>query len=120
MPQVRTLSLFLWRDLRGRFACWHRIASHSVLEPRRREDESQAGRFGPDVLQTYPCILWDKHKATGMEVALLIAKPNASISAVEQQDFVLDQMPMLRYRCSRGKHLRPRHEVLRSIVFRAD
>jgi hypothetical protein len=32
-----------------------------------------------------------------MEIALLIAQPNMSFAAVNQNDFILDQVPVLRY-----------------------
>ena len=55
-----------------------------------------------------------------MEIALLIAEPNVSRPAVDQQDFILDEVPVLLYGCSLGKLLRTRHKVLRAVVFRAN
>ena len=55
-----------------------------------------------------------------MEIALLIAEPNVSLSALHQEDFILGQVPMLPYGCSRGKLFRTCHEMLRAVVFRAD
>lgn len=55
-----------------------------------------------------------------MDIALLIAQPNVGRSALDQQYFILDQVLVLRYGCSRSKLLRPQHEMLRAVVFRAD
>jgi len=55
-----------------------------------------------------------------MEIALLIAEPNVSFSTLDQHNFILGQVPVLRYGRSWGKLLRTRHEMLRAIVFRAD
>lgn len=96
MPKVGTVLLLLWCDLGGRFTGRHGIASHRILESGRREDESQVNRFGANVLRTYPSIRRNEHKSSRMEIALLIAKPNVSRSAVEQHDFILDQVPVLR------------------------
>jgi hypothetical protein len=90
-----TVFLLLWGDLSGRFTGWHRIASHRIVESGRREDESQADRFGPNVLQTYPGVRRNEHQSPRMEIALLIAEPNVSRSAVNQDDFILGQVPML-------------------------
>ena len=90
------VSLLLWRDFGGRFSGWHGIAPHRILESGCREDESQADRFAANVLRIYPGICRNKHKSPSMEIALLIAEPNVSRSALDQQDFVLDQVPMLR------------------------
>ena len=95
MPQMCTLFLLLWRDLGGRFTGGDGIASHRIVESGRREDESQVDRLGANVLQTYPSIGRNEHKSPGMEIALLIAEPNVSRSAVEQHDLILGQVPVL-------------------------
>jgi Zinc-binding dehydrogenase len=96
MPQMRAVFLLLWRDLGGCLTGWHGIASHRILEPGRREDESQTHRSGANVSRAYPRIRRDEHKSTRMDIALLIAEPNVSDSAVDQQDFILGRVPMLR------------------------
>src|SRR6476660_3563542 len=112
MAQVCTVSLLCRRDRRGSFPGGHGIASHRIFESGRRENESQADRFATNVLQTYPGIGRNKHKSPGVEIALLIAEPYVSLSAVHQQYFILGQMPVLRDGRSRGKLFRTRHEML--------
>ena len=53
-------------------------------------------------------------------VALLIAQPNVSRSSLEQQYFILAQVPVLLYGRSRRKLLRTQHKMLRAIVFRTN
>ena len=55
-----------------------------------------------------------------MEVALLIAEPNVSHSALHQEYLILGQVPVPSYGRSRGKLLRTGHEMLRAVVFWAD
>ncbi len=55
-----------------------------------------------------------------MEIALLIAEPNMSRSALNQQDFILGQVPVLLNGRSRGKLLHSRYQMLRAVIFRAD
>jgi hypothetical protein len=120
VAHVRTLFLLPWRNLRGRFTGWDGIASHCFLEPGRREDESQANRFGASVLQTYPGISRNKRKSPHMDISLLIAEPNVGSSSLDQQYFILGQVLMLLYGCAWGELLSTQHEVLRAVVFRAD
>lgn len=86
-------SLFaLRRDPGGHFTGGHGIASHRILESGRREDDRQADRFDANVLQTYPGVSRNKHKSPRMDISLLIAQPNASLPALDQQYFVLGQV----------------------------
>ncbi len=55
-----------------------------------------------------------------MEISLLIAEPNVGRSAVDQHDFILGQVPVLRQSRRWGKLLGTRHQMLRAVVFRAD
>jgi len=55
-----------------------------------------------------------------MEIALLIAEPNMSFAAVNQNDFILDHVPVLRYTRPRGNVLDTSDEMLRAVVFWAD
>ena len=89
VPEVRTVSLLLWRNLRGCFTGGDGIAPHRILESGRREDESQADRIGADVLRIYPGIGRNEDKCPRMEIALLITEPNVSFAAMDQQDFIL-------------------------------
>ena len=117
MPQLRAVFLLLWRDLGRRLASRHGIASHGIFESGRREDESQADRFGANVLQTHPGIRRNEHQSPRVEIALLIAEPDMGRSAVDQHDFILGQVPVLLYGCSLGKLLRACHQMLRAVVF---
>src|SRR2546429_29367 len=55
-----------------------------------------------------------------MNIDFLIAEPNTSLSALEQQDLILYQMSVFRYGGSRCKFFRTHHEMLRAVVFRTD
>ena len=55
-----------------------------------------------------------------MEIALLIAEPDVSFSALHQEYFILGQVHVLPYGRSRCKLFRTCHEMLRAVVFRAD
>ena len=55
-----------------------------------------------------------------MEIALLIAEPNMGFASVNQNDFILDQVPVLRYARAGGNVLDTSDEMLRAVVFRAD
>ena len=117
---MSAVSLLLWRDLGRRLTGWHGIASHRIFESGRGEDESQADRFGTNVLRAYPCIRRNKYKSSRVEIALLISEPNVRRSALNQQDFILGQVPVFLNGRSWGKVLRPRYQMLRAVVFRAD
>jgi len=120
MPQMGTFLLLLWRDLGRLLTGGHGIASHRVLESGCGEDESQTDRIRANILQTHPGILRNKHKPSRMEIALLVAEPNASFAAVNQHYFILGQVPVLWYRCSGGELFCTRHKVLGAIVLWAD
>jgi hypothetical protein len=53
-----------------------------------------------------------------VEIALLVAEPNMSFAAVNQNDFILDQMPVLRYAGAGGNVLDTSDEMLRAVIFR--
>ena len=120
MPQMRTISLLFWCYLGGRFTGRHRIASHRVFKSRRRENESQADRLSSNVLRTYPSIGRNKHKCSRVEIAFILPKPNVSLAALNQQDFILRQVSVFRYRRPWGKLFPTCHKVLRAVIFRAD
>src|SRR5881392_3944101 len=54
VAEVCAVQLLLWGDSGRRFAAGHGIASHRLLESRRREDERQGDRFGADILAADP------------------------------------------------------------------
>jgi len=120
MPQVRTISLLFWRDLGGRFPGRHRIAPHRVFKSGRRENESHPNRLRANVLRTYPSVSRNKHKRPRMEIALALPKPNVSLAALNQQDFILGQVSVFRYGRSWCKLLPARYKMLRTVVFRTD
>ncbi len=95
MSQVGALSLLLRSDLGGRFASGYGIATHCVLESGR---EKTKVRFinRPNIFQAYPCIRQNKYKSSRMKIALLITQPDVSVSAMEQHNLVLNQVPVLR------------------------
>ncbi len=96
MAQVCALSLLFWRDLCRSFTGRNGITPHRVLKPWCGEDESQADWFGANVLQTYPGIRRNKHQSSRLKIAILIAEPDVGLSALNQHDFILDQVPVLR------------------------
>jgi hypothetical protein len=55
-----------------------------------------------------------------MNIAFLIAEPNMSLSALDQQDLILYQVPVFRYGSARCKLFHTRHEMLRAVVLRTD
>ena len=70
----------------------HRIVSSN---PGAEKNECQADRLCPSVLQTDPGMRRNKHQSSRMDVALLITQPNMSRSGLEQQYFILPQVPVL-------------------------
>jgi hypothetical protein len=116
MSQVRTFFLLLWRDLCWRLTGRYGIAPHRVLESRRRENESQTNGFRASVLQTYPRVLGNKDYSPGMNIAFLIAEPNMGLSALDQQNLILYQVPVFRYCGSRCQFFRARHEMLGIVL----
>jgi hypothetical protein len=119
VPEVCAVHLLLWCDSGRRFTGGHGIASHRLLESWCREDEGQGDRFGADVLSTDPGIRGDEHQPSGMEIALLIAEPHVGRSALDQQDFILNQMPVFGQRRSRSKQFRPGHKMPGAVILRA-
>lgn len=117
MPQMGTVPLLFRSDRGGGFTGGDRIAAHRILEPRRREDEHQADRLGARVLCTDPGLSRNKNQSPRMEIALLVAEPNVSLAGLNQQDFILIQVPVLRYRGSGRKFLGARDKMLRTVVF---
>jgi len=55
-----------------------------------------------------------------MEIALLIAEPNMSLAPVNQNNFILDQVPVFWYARAGGNVLDTSNEMLGAVVFRAD
>jgi hypothetical protein len=55
-----------------------------------------------------------------MDIAFLIAEPNMSRSAMNQQYLVLDQVPVFRQGRTGSNVFGTRHEMLRAVVFGAD
>ena len=54
-----------------------------------------------------------------MKIALLFAKPDVRRSTLDQQDFILNEVPVLRQCGSRSKRFRSGHKTLRAVILRA-
>src|SRR6476661_7137716 len=118
MSEVCTLPLLVRRDGGRRLTRGHRIAPHRIVESWRREDEGQRDRLSASVRRADPSVCWNEDETARMQLAFLIAEPHLSGSTLYQEDFILEQVPMLRQRRSRLDHFGSSHKMLGAVVLR--
>jgi hypothetical protein len=91
-----------------------------VLKTRRRKYEHDAARLDTSVLQVHPGVCGNERHSSSSEIAFVVANLNMSHSRLDQHNLILTEMFMSRDDVTREKVFGSQHQVLGTVVFRAD
>ena len=107
VPFVLALSKLVAQNHRRRgIACRDGCAAHEFFVTRIGKDKREIDVFIPRILETYSRVGRNENNRSGVNVSFLCAQPNVGTACLNQQDFVLAEMFVLRDKAARRNFLR--------------